>query len=391
MKKLVRITTIPLSLEKLLEDQARFFKAHYQITLVSAHPERLKAVADAQGVQYHSIPLTRKITPLQDLWCLIQMYRFLKREHPLIVHTHTPKAGIIGMLAAYLARVPIRLHTIAGLPLMETHGLKRKILLFVERLTYRCATKIYPNSFGLKKFIAEEKLAPPEKLAVIGQGSSNGIDTDYFSKKQISSQTQKTIKENFAIPASDFVFIFIGRLVGDKGINELVEAFVQLQQEVPEARLLLVGPQEADLDPLHDHTLQTIKQHPQITTTGYQSDVRPLLALSHVFVFPSYREGFPNVVLQAAAMEVPCIVSDINGCNEIIQDQVNGGIVPPKQVLPLIEKMKYFYTHLDRLNEFAQKTKERIYQHYDRKQFWSLLLNEYHQQEKNVSDHKTQP
>lgn len=387
MNKLIRITTTPLSLEKLLEDQGRFFKSHYDITFVAANAKKLQSLAEEQGVDYFSLEMTRKITPLQDLRCLVRLYRFLRRERPLIVHTHTPKAGIVGMLAAYLARVPIRLHTIAGLPLMEAQGLKRRILLFVERLTYWSATKVYPNSRGLLDFVTNAKLGPAEKFKLLGQGSSNGIDTDYFSKKQISSDTQKISQENLNIPASDFVFTFIGRLVGDKGINELVEAFVQLQQDVPEARLLLVGPQEADLDPLHDHTLQTIKCHPQITTTGYQPDVRPFLALSHVFVFPSYREGFPNVVLQAAAMEVPCIVSDINGCNEIINDQVNGGVVPPKEVLPLIEKMKYFYTHPDRLNEFAKKTKECIYEHYDRKQFWNLLLNEYHHQEKNVSDH----
>ena len=384
MNKLIRITTIPLSLEKLLEDQGRFFKTHYDITFVAADAQKLEAVAEQQGVDHFPLDMTRKITPIQDLRCLLRLYHFLRREKPLIVHTHTPKAGIIGMLAAYLARVPIRLHTIAGLPLMEAKGLKRSILLAVERLTYWCATKVYPNSSGLLDFVEDRKLASAEKFKLLGQGSSNGIDTDYFSRTQITSQTLKTVKENFGIPASDFVFTFIGRLVGDKGINELVEAFVQVQQEVPHARLLLVGSLEADLDPLDDQTLQTIKQHPQITTTGYQSDVRPFLALSRVFVFPSYREGFPNVVLQAAAMKVPCIVSDINGCNEIIQDQINGGVVPPKQVQPLVEKMKYFYTHPDRLNEFAQKTKERIHQYYDRKQFWNLLLNEYRHQEKNV-------
>ena len=384
VKKLIRITTVPLSLEKLLENQGQYFKTHYDITFISSNGDKLKQVSENQGVRYFPLQMTRKITPLQDLRCLFRLYHFLRKEKPFIIHSHTPKAGIVGMLAARMAGVPIRLHTIAGLPLMEAKGLKRSILLAVERITYWCATKVYPNSSGLLDFVVAHTLAPAEKFKLLGQGSSNGIDTNYFSRKQISSQTQKTVKESFGIPVSDFVFTFIGRLVGDKGINELVEAFVQVQQEVPQARLLLVGPLEADLDPLQDRTLQTIKQHPQITTTGYQSDVRPFLALSHVFVFPSYREGFPNVVLQAAAMEVPCIVSDINGCNEIIEDQVNGGVIPPKQIKPLVEKMKYFYTHPDRLNEFAQKTKERIHQYYDRKQFWNLLLNEYRHQEKDV-------
>ena len=185
MKKLIRITTVPLSLEKLLENQGQYFKAFYDITFISSNPEQLKQTAEKQGVSYFPLGMTRKITPLQDLRCLIQLYHFLRKEKPLIVHTHTPKAGIVGMLAARLAGVPIRLHTIAGLPLMETKGLKRWLLILVERITYFCATKVYPNAEGLLKFVLQNRLAPRKKLKVIGKGSSNGIDTSYFSKDEV--------------------------------------------------------------------------------------------------------------------------------------------------------------------------------------------------------------
>ena len=387
MKKLIRITTIPLSLEKLLEDQGRYFKTHYNITFVAANVQKLEAVAEHQGVDHFPLEMTRKITPLQDLFCLIRLYHFLRKEKPLIVHTHTPKAGIVGMLASRLAGVPIRLHTIAGLPLMDARGLKRSLLLAIEKLTYYCATKVYPNSKGLLSFVLEKRLAPKEKLKIIGKGSSNGIDTDYFSKKQITESQIKILRKSLDLNSNDFIYSFVGRLVGDKGINELVNAFCEVNKAIPSSKLLLVGPYESALDQLSNQTQKIINSHTKIITTGFQEDIRPYLAASNVFVFPSYREGFPNVVLQAVAMEVPCIVSDINGCNEIIQDEVSGAIVPPKQVTPLVKKMQEFYQNKNLCNTYAQKAKQYVQTHFERHQFWTYLLEEYKRQEQHVPTH----
>lgn len=387
MKKLIRITTVPLSLEKLLENQGQYFKAFYDITFISSNPEQLKQTAEKQGVSYFPLGMTRKITPLQDLRCLIQLYHFLRKEKPLIVHTHTPKAGIVGMLAARLAGVPIRLHTIAGLPLMETKGLKRWLLILVERITYFCATKVYPNAEGLLKFVLQNRLAPRKKLKVIGKGSSNGIDTSYFSKDEVEETKVSSLRESLKIKSSDFIFCFVGRLVGDKGVNELVHAFCEVQNEIPGAKLLLVGPYETDLDPLEKITQKRINTNPNIITTGFQADIRPYLVLSDTFVFPSYREGFPNVVLQAIAMEVPCIVSDINGCNEIIREGETGAIVPPKQPQPLVDKMVLFYHEKNVVQKFINTAKSEVATNYDRLQFWKSLLEEYKYQEQYVSRH----
>ena len=173
----------------------------------------------------------------------------------------------------------------------------------------------------------------------------------------------------------------------DKGINELVSAFHAVHEKLPSSKLLLVGPFESDLDPLQPAMQKIIHTHPNIITTGFQADIRPYLAASNVFVFPSYREGFPNVVLQAVAMEVPCIVSDINGCNEIIQDEVSGAIVPPKQVTPLVKEMQVFYQNKNLCNTYAQKAKKYVRTHFERHQFWTYLLEEYKRQEQHVSIH----
>ncbi len=328
--------------------------------------------------------MTRKITPFQDLCCLFQLIRFLRKEQPHFVHSHTPKAGIIGMLAAYITRVPIRMHTVAGLPLMEAKGLKRQILLAVERLTYRCATHVYPNAKGLMEFIKEKKLAANTPLKCIGKGSSNGIDITYFNPDVILPKDLAQYRKKWTIAQDDFVFLFIGRLVGDKGINELVEAFEYLVHKIPKIKLLLVGKQEPELDPLKRVTIDAIESNPKIISTGYQKDVRPFLKMAHIFVFPSYREGFPNVVLQAGAMGVPCIVSDINGCNEIIEDQVNGLVVPPKQIQPLIKKMQSLYEEVDKRQLFIERTRAMISSNFERKQYWKLLLEEYKRLEKDV-------
>ena len=384
MKKLIRITTVPISLEKLLENQARFFKTYYSVTLVSSQKEQLQKLAKEQGVNHFSLEMTRKITPLQDLRCLLQLIRFLRKDKPHIVHTHTPKAGIVGMLAAFIAGVPLRMHTVAGLPLMEAKGLKKSILNAVERLTYRCATHVYPNARGLMDFIQEKKLAGKTPLKCIGNGSSNGIDLTYFNPERVSKEQEMSFREKWNISKNDFVFLFIGRLVGDKGVNELVAAFEQLANKIPNAKLLLVGPQEPTLDPLKQVTIASIEKNPKIVSTAYQQDVRPFLKMAEVFVFPSYREGFPNVVLQAGAMGIPCIVSDINGCNEIIENEVNGLIVPPKSIQPLSEKMYSLYKDPEKRAVFIDRTKERIATNFERTHYWKLLLEEYKRLEKNV-------
>ena len=286
MKKIYRITTIPLSLEKLLGEQLTFINQHIKVTALSSDEKELKRVANSLHIEYQHVEMTRQITPIKDIKALWKLYKILRKDKPEIVHTHTPKAGIIGMLAARLAGIPIRLHTVAGLPLMETSGKKRKILEAVEQLTYRCATRVYPNSEGLMKFIIQNKFTSIDKLKIIGNGSSNGINTDYFNQKNILEDQKKQLKTSLNIDENDFVFIFVGRLVGDKGINELIKAYTELDKT--STKLLLVGPLETELDPLSESTLQYIKSNSNIIHVGYQQDVRPYFSIANSLVFPRF-------------------------------------------------------------------------------------------------------
>lgn len=387
--KLIRITTVPISFKVLLKGQHRFMSDNgFEVVGISSNGEEIQSLEQDENVRFITVKMTRTISPFQDLKSVWQLYKIFKKEKPLIVHTHTPKAGTTGMIAAKLAGVPIRLHTVAGLPLMEAKGLRRIILNWVEKITYACSIKVYPNSQGLYDFILKNKYTTKDKLKVIGQGSSNGIDTSYFNSKSISNEQKQALKNSLGITSEDFVFIFVGRLVGDKGINELVAAFSQIckTENKTNCKLLLVGWLETELDSLSSHTLKNIEAHPNIISVGFQKDVRPYYAISDALIFPSYREGFPNVVMQAGAMELPSIVTNINGCNEIIIDNKNGIIIPVKNISAVKTAMEKLMSDKIFYKKLKENSREMIVSRYEQSVIWNALLEEYKRmiQEKNV-------
>jgi glycosyltransferase involved in cell wall biosynthesis len=384
MFKLIRITTIPLSLEKLLDNQLLFMKDYYDVTAISSDKENLERVGKSQKIPVYAVEMTRKITPWKDLKALWQLYRYLKKEQPLIVHTHTPKAGTIGMIASKLAGVTHRLHTVAGLPLLETNGGKRKLLTFVEKITYSCASKVYPNSKGLVNIIIQEGFCKPEKIKIIANGSTNGIDTQFFNPEKVSNETQIHLKKSLGITSDDFVFVYVGRLTGHKGINELLLAFQKIATECNTAKLLLVGFFEAELDPLHKKALSEIENNDKIIIVPFQKDVRRYYAISDVLVFPSYREGFPNAVLEAGAMGLSCIVTNINGCNEIIEDGKNGILIPPKDTNALYTAMKKIMFDSSLRNHLQENARPMIVSRFEQIHVWEALLAEYQKLESHV-------
>lgn len=390
MKKLIRITTVPISLDKLIDGQMSFMNNHYEVTAVSSELKYLEKCACNEKVKYHHLEMSRKITPVKDTIALIKLIRFLIKEKPLIIHSHTPKAGIIAMLAAKVTNVPIRLHTVGGLPLMEAKGLKRKVLEAVEKLTYSCATKVYPNSKGLYDFILSNNFTYRNKLKFIGNGSTNGINTSHFSPDSVLENDQEKLKIELGILNDDFVYVFAGRLVGDKGINELIVAFKKIAQYNFKVKLLLVGSQESDLDPLKNSTLEEIKRNKKIISVGFQQDVRPYFSISNVLVFPSYREGFPNVVMQAGAMGLPTIATNINGCNEIIVDGLNGILIPYKNSSALEFAMSKIVNEKDYFLNLKSNSRQMITSRFEQNIIWESILKEYKSLELNLINSKKQ-
>jgi glycosyltransferase involved in cell wall biosynthesis len=376
--KLVRITTIPLSLDKLLTGQLYFMKSNgFEVVAVSSNGSEIEGIKKREQCRFVKVEMTRTISPLKDLLSLIKMTTLLKKEKPQIVHTHTPKAGLIGMLAAWLAGVPIRLHTVAGLPLMESKGFTKRILIQVEKITYQCASRVYPNSNELQNYIIQNIYRSTTKLKVLGNGSSNGIDVEYYKNTTAISQKAKELKKVLGIAVSDLIFIFIGRIVKDKGVNELVSAFDQLNKKYSSIKLFLVGSFEDELDPIEPRSRAIIEQNKNISTTGFINDIRPYLAASHLLVFPSYREGFPNVPLQAGCFELPMIVTNINGCNEIVRNGINGLIVPSKNEDALRDAMERMIVDEAFRAQCATASRKVIVENYSRDTVWIALLKEY--------------
>lgn len=309
----------------------------YEVVAVSSDGPELQRVRDA-GARTVSVEMQRHISPLKDLKSLWQMVRVFRREKPQMVHSMTPKAGLICMMAGKLTGVPVRVHMFTGLVFPTSTGLKRYILMFTDWLTCACATHVLPEGEGVKRDLLSNGITK-KPIKVLGYGNCRGIDLKKFDRTPEVMTAAEKLRHH-----DKFTFIVIGRLVGDKGINELVKAFYRLNQELPDTRLVLVGPYEPDLDPLKPETIKAIEENPGIVAVGSQKDVRPWLAASDCHILASYREGFPNVVIEAGAMGLPQIVTDINGANEIIIEGKNGTIVPSKDTDALYRAMRRMAT-----------------------------------------------
>ena len=381
--KLIRTTTVALSLDYLLKGQLSFLNNHYEVVGVSGLDNHLDTVAKREGIRTEAVAMKRAISPFNDVISLWQLYRLFLKEKPQIVHSITPKAGLLSMVAAYFAGVPIRIHTFTGLIFPSKTGMLQKILILMDRLLCRFATHIYPEGEGVKEDLKRYSITN-KPLNVIANGNVNGIDVAFFDPKLYGEVAIAMLKSKLKIKDDDFVFIFVGRLVGDKGINELIAAFQKLQLVANNVKLLLVGPFENELDPLNLQTLAIIDSSHHILSVGFQTDVRPYYAVADALVFPSYREGFPNVVLQAGAMGLPSIVTNISGCNEIIIEGKNGTIIPAKEMNAIYESMLKISTEVVFRNQLQLNARPLIVSRYQQQLVWQAILAEYKRVEKYV-------
>ncbi|MDN4753735.1 glycosyltransferase family 4 protein [Porphyromonadaceae bacterium W3.11] len=382
-KILIRTATVAGSLN-FLKGQLRWLNEEYKVIAVAAGLEKLNQISKSEGIRTEEVVMARHISLLQDLKSLFAMIRLFRKEKPCIVHSMTPKAGLISMIAAKLTGVPIRIHTFTGLVFPTSKGLRKKVLMCTDAITCWCATKVIPEGNGVKNDLINHKITK-KPLELIHNGNVAGIDLDYFNPEIFKDQRLE-LRGKYGLSCDDFVFVFIGRLVKDKGINELIAAFKQLNHA--NAKLLLVGSYEKELDPLLPETMTEIERNPNIIEVGYQNDIRPWLAVSDALVFPSYREGFPNVVLEAGAMGLPSIVTDINGSNEIIIHEFNGIIVPSKDISALKKGMASFIKENGRVKFYASNARTLIASRFKREDVWKATLEMYRKEEAKILDRK---
>lgn len=338
MKKIIRSTTVPSSLVSFCTGQLKDLSKKYEVVAVSSPGEALEQIHKSDGVRVIAVPMERHISIFKDLKSLWQMYSVFRKEKPYLVHSMTPKAGLICMMASWMARVPRRVHTFTGLIWPTSTGLKRRILMLTDMIVCGCATHVIPEGQGVMNDLHNHITKKPMK--VLGNGNVRGIDLDFWKMTDDLKKHVQNLKESYGL-ANSFTFVFVGRIVGDKGINELVEAFSRLIKGHENVRLMLVGDYEAELDPLSENTQTIIDATSQILYVGpqYGEDLKAHYAASDCFVFPSYREGFPNTPIEAGAMGLPSIVTDINGSREIIENEKNGLIIPSKDANALYNAM----------------------------------------------------
>ena len=337
----------------------------YEVIALSSPGKSLDKVALQEGVRTIAVPMQRHISLGSDLRSLWQMWKVMRKEKPAMVHSMTPKAGLICMMAAWLARVPRRVHTFTGLVWPTAMGVKRRILMATDWLTCACATHVIPEGEGVKNDLLAHHITR-KPIKVLGHGNVRGIDLNHY-QPQDKKQHQ------------GFTFVFVGRIVREKGINELVAAFDRLHSEFNDVRLVLVGRREDDLDPVLPETLERINRGEGIEAVGNQSDVRPFYDDADALVFPSYREGFPNVVIEAGAMGLPSIVTDINGSREIIINGENGVIIPSKDQEALYHAMRDFVEHPDTVAAMASKARELVASRYEQGYVRQCLYDFYHE------------
>lgn len=386
MPKLIRITTAPLSLKVLLSGQMRFMQQNgFEVLMVSSDGKELKDVIKIENCRHHIIPMSRSMTPISDIRCLWLLYRLFKKEKPDIVHSHTPKAGLLSMLAAKFAGVKIRIHTIAGLRFVTTNGFTRWLLVRMEKLTCKAANHVWPNSFSLLNYIQEYKLVKKEKLEVIGKGSSNGIDLSRYSISTLQSEKLQVIKRKLQYNENLVYFLCAGRLVHDKGIDELVQAFIKVFEKNNRVRLILVGAFEDTVDPVSNETKNYLHSHPAIIMTGWSEEVEYYMSFAYALIHPSYREGFPNVLLQAGAMACPIICSNIDGNIDIVEHEKTGLLFEVKNENDLFQKMEFALKFPDQLNQYAEQLLSNIEQYYNQPIAHQLLLKRYMELLKNAS------
>lgn len=373
--RLVYITTHGSSAFALMRGQLSLMRERgFDVTVIASPSEELDRAAAREGVRAIGVEMEREINPLGDLRAVRELVALLKELHPDIVNAGTPKAGLLGMLAAKIARVPARIYTLRGLRLETTRGLKSTLLNATERIAAMCSQKVICVSHSLRDAFVQRGLAPMRKCVVLGSGSSNGVNVRRFQLTDEQRQQAAAIREQLKLPIDAPVIGFVGRLTRDKGIVELFSAFESLRAEMPDLHLLLVGGFETG-DPVPQSTAQALREHPAVRITGFVPSTELYYDLMQVLAFPSYREGFPNVPLEAAASGLPVVGFAATGTVDAVQDGVTGKLVPLGDAAGLTDALRaYLRDDLLRFRH-GDAGRQRVARDFRNETIWNALYD----------------
>lgn len=375
--RLLHITTVPQSL-KLIQGQVGYMKVRgIEVHAVSSPGDQLEEFGEREDVPTYAVEMVRRLTPLRDLVAMWKLWRLMRRIRPDIVHAHTPKGGLLGTLAAWLARVPIRVYHMRGLPMMTAAGPKRHLLRATERTACRFACRALCISHSMREAAVDEELCPPDKIKVLASGSGNGVEAAArFNPDTQPAGAREAVRTRLGIPADALVVGFVGRIVRDKGITELATAWGQIRERWANAHLVIVGRTEAE-DPVPEMALQKLHSDSHVHFAGYVSDTPPMYAAMDVLVFPTYREGFGNVAIEAAAMRLPVVATNVVGCVDAVKHGETGTLVPARDATALAEAIRQYIIDPDLRRRHGKAGRGRALEHFRQQVIWQALWEEY--------------
>ncbi len=376
---LIHVTTVPETFT-FFRGQIGFLQERgFLIKAVSSPGPLLAATAQRENIQVFPVPMPRRITPWADLVSLWQLYGIFRQQQPTIVHAHTPKAGLLGTLAARLARVPVVVYSMRGLPFVTARGLKRSLLLGTEKVACGLADRVIAVSQANRQTALAAGICSPGKIMVLGHGSSNGVDAEArFNPRRLAPETRARVRQRYHIPAEAVVLGFVGRIVRDKGILELAQAWQWLRERYPNLYLLLVGPKEPQ-DPVPRPVLADLEADSRVVWTGPCDDPAPFYAAMDILTLPTHREGFPNTPLEAAAMNLPVVATAVDGCVEAVADGVTGILVPPYDSRALAQALARLVSAPELREKMGQAGRRRVLAQFRPQVIWQALYESYRQ------------
>lgn len=348
----------------------------FDVVAISSPGPELDAFGEREGVRVVGVPMPRRITPLRDLASLLRLWRALSELNPDIVHAHTPKGGLLGMLAGTLAGAPVRIYHMRGLPLMTATGFKAVLLTATEKVSCALAHEVLCVSHSLRDVALERRLCGPDRIRVLGAGSGQGVDARGRFDPARSAGARERVRAELGIPTDALVYGFIGRIVRDKGIVELAEAWPQLREQLPTAHLVLAGVREPQ-DPVPPEVLKVFERDPRVHELGFRSDTPAVYSALDVVVLPTYREGFPNVPLEAASMGLPVIATRIPGCVDAVSDGRTGILVEPRDARDLAAAMRGYALAPDLRRRHGEAGRQRVLRRFERTRVWASIAECY--------------
>jgi glycosyltransferase involved in cell wall biosynthesis len=377
--KICRVVTVPITFTTLLHKQIKALldSNNIEIVLVSSPGEELESIGHELSIRTCPVQMSRQISPISDIQALVRLIRLFRKERFDVVHSSTPKAGLLAAVAGRFTNSPIRIHTFTGQPWVEMQGWRRLLGKTSDYLIGKLNTMCYADSQSQLRFLVDEAVITHSHIKVLGSGSISGVDFDRFNPDLWNDSRTESTRRELGIESNACVILFVGRITRDKGVMELISAFQAVSALYPTVELVIIGPIDQEHGCLTQDTLNQLRSNPKIHTVGFTREPERYLAIGDIFCLPSYREGFGSVIIEAAAMELPAVATTVTGLVDAVVDGVTGILVPPKDITTLRDALIKMVNEPDLRRRMGQAARERACRDYDANKVNQLVVDEY--------------